>query len=209
MKGIYNDINEIFKIPFRKIFIDLKIVGMGYKVVFNWINSISSDIPVIQVAGDCSFEAYSWVFDNLRPTKEVQFLAKPVEFLAKEAHPIKQDIIFIKYGEWVKVEHLKVMESSSIYIGNSSITDEQINEFLHALVSGSNPNLKKLVIGITRDPDADLLLDSLDASLNDEHIWCIQLGNGRECIVQNVTYEDEEQEGIEIDIGRNEDVRER
>ncbi|EGT50786.1 hypothetical protein CAEBREN_07612 [Caenorhabditis brenneri] len=208
VKEMYSEIHDVFRIPIRKVYIDLNSVGKHCKPVINWINSINSDIPLIQIAGDnISFEMYSWVFDNLRSTPEVHFLSKPEEFLTKEPVRITHEEILIKYGQWVNTEHLKLMESSCIHIENSTISDEEINKFFHDLRAGSNPNLRKIVFGMARDADASVVFADLNSNQIDEHKWIFQLKNGMECVVQNVAYEDDEQQGIEVEIGRREEIQ--
>ncbi|EGT50776.1 hypothetical protein CAEBREN_07706 [Caenorhabditis brenneri] len=201
---IYKEILEIFKMPISKFVVDLNSVRNEYKSVIHWFNSPASHQPMVEVNGEkCSYEVYSWVLDNIKSSEDLRVFAEPRTFSTKEARSITADKLFINFGGWIDSSHLKLMESKRIIISNSTITDEEINRFLHSLTTGSDPNLTFLVFEIYRDPNFFILMDGLDAIEIGNFEFSFKLNNGKRCRVSNVIYGEEEElnlQGIEIQI---------
>ncbi|CAL2027787.1 unnamed protein product [Caenorhabditis brenneri] len=182
IKEMYKEISNLFSIPLTHIHMNLDIIGDKLQSIISWINELNPRVPAMYVGGDnCDFQQITSTIEQVF-TGKLDIYAVPKEYLEPEQLHTNVDQIIIQLGQWVKVKHLQSLSSSRIKITKSYLLDQEINEFLRLLKSGSNPNLKMCVLQFMQDADRTTVLEGLDA-IGADREWKFQLENGEWCTV--------------------------
>ncbi|EGT46043.1 hypothetical protein CAEBREN_00924 [Caenorhabditis brenneri] len=119
-------------------------------------------------------------------------------------------------GEMVELNHLKSLDASIISLHASTLSDQEIHDFLLALSNNtSNTSLKALDISFYRNADCDFILEELDVIQEEVPTrqdgsgpfeWSLMLDNGEFGTITYEEYESDDPErrcwGFEVQIAR-------
>ncbi|CAL2052597.1 unnamed protein product [Caenorhabditis brenneri] len=152
----------------------------NYKSVIKWVNEYYQNTRMITIHGDTEidFGVCMWVLENIESPNRVDFLVEPIQYFPKGTLKLKVDTLTISFGRFVRLPHLQALTGSEYTIVNADVNDEDVNQFLHGLVGGSNSNLRKLRLqgyGIAVITD---VLKDLNAREIENGKWNFELENG-------------------------------
>ncbi|EGT37327.1 hypothetical protein CAEBREN_08476 [Caenorhabditis brenneri] len=165
-RTLYKELVEIFSVPAERGYLNLELAGNDYRPAVDFLNEFGFPF-VIAEGEDVDFEAYVWTLEHISPAEGVNYEVEPIEYLDRGMSALEHQTIRILHGFWVKPQHLELMLSAeSIQIEDSSFTGADINEFLHRLKGGSNPNLKEAQMLLCETYDEEEALDGRTTRCN-------------------------------------------
>lgn len=178
---LYKEISDLFSISINYAFIEFDMYE-EYQPVVNWLNTM--EIEKIIFGGErWEPEKYMWTVENIKSSKTVRFETDMRENMEKETLTLDIGKVAFESGYWIKLRHLKSIESSEISLGWCRLSNEDLNQFLNALNSGSNPNLRKMYLWTDNEYDLDEILKGFEQSGKRKR-RTIRFDNGDQCVVR-------------------------
>ncbi|CAL2027826.1 unnamed protein product [Caenorhabditis brenneri] len=184
MKTICEEITELFSVPVNGVCFDLNGVDYHLESIINFTNSLDPRTESVRIDGEeCDFDQYKYVLENIKSPNNLACHAEPKEHLEMGDISLKFEKIYIKSGQWVKLNHLKSIEANEIVIDHSNFTDQILNNLFRNLRGLLHSKTKKLDIYFYRHVDIDTVMDGFDADEDDESRWSFPMDNGKKFIV--------------------------
>ncbi|CAL2052374.1 unnamed protein product [Caenorhabditis brenneri] len=205
---IYNAISDLFKIPIKRIRMDLN--DVPNEIHRSWINFFNENLSaasLLEIVGKCTFRDYFWILENAETRNMFSMRADQTDFSDDYGHhcagySFEGESIVISDGRWICREDFESIYAKSINIAKTTIPDGQINKYLKdwknmkRLTLREKMNLKELTIIFVYERNPEDLLEGLEAT-NEDLIkpvdvlnqWSFKMANGDKCTVTYAKYE--------------------
>ncbi|CAL2052661.1 unnamed protein product [Caenorhabditis brenneri] len=203
-KQFLAELMDVFRFPIAKFSIDISYYE-NYQSIIEWLNSYSRITQLIKIYGiEIAFEDYCWILENLESPNNVEFNVPILNHHREYAVPtFKADKIRIVHGEFVRLCHLQSLNGMEYTIGNATIDDEELNEFLRGLIAGANPNMKQLKLERYGKAVIDDVLEDLSARNIRDNQWSFELKNGNQVNLSYSVQDPESKSSISIVVNRD------
>uniref|UniRef100_A0A1I7TU93 F-box domain-containing protein n=1 Tax=Caenorhabditis tropicalis TaxID=1561998 RepID=A0A1I7TU93_9PELO len=158
-KESFEALRDVFGAPLEEVDVRMD-TNEGFGRAIEWIYELGGAKSVTKyVTNIVDDDTYSFILDNTVTENLHVDMKQSIRFNRNEFKTEAKSLYLS--SNWMDINHLISLKCEEIHMMESSFRDRNINEFLHLLIQGSNPNLKFIKFRVDRYARPDEVLDGI------------------------------------------------